>query len=214
VWYTVVGKDPIRNRVTLRSTDGEKITYNPAHHFGIEDVFTVEKRVFTAGDMVQLRGTDRNAGVRSGELATVLSVDDEGRMIVETKTGLRKLIELTQYRTLDYAYASTGHSAQSRTVDNVIVLQTSGHRKEVVNQASFYVGASRTRGEFFLVVDDFERAKEAMEREYEKSAALDIADGRTPSEQVLPELRMAENRRLGRAQSLQLSRGIPLGHAD
>jgi hypothetical protein len=182
VWYTVVGRDLLHNRVTVRGPGGERITYDPGEHFGIEDVFAVERRLFAAGDKVQLRGTERSAGVRSGDLATVVSVDGKGRIMLRTRGGLSKVLDLGRYKTLDHAYASTGHSAQSRTVDNTIVLQPSGHRREVVNQASVYVGASRTRGELFLVVDDFGAALEGMEREYEKAAALDVAgSSQTPA---------------------------------
>jgi ATP-dependent exoDNAse (exonuclease V) alpha subunit len=83
-------------------------------------------------------------------------------------------VDLAQYKTLDYGYADTGHSAQSRTVDKVIVFQTSRHRREVVNRASFYVGTSRTRGELFVVTDDLAELGRKLSREHKKVTALDI----------------------------------------
>jgi hypothetical protein len=68
----------------------------------------------------------------------------------------------------------------SRTVDNVIVLQTSAHRQEVVNRASFYVGTSRTRRELYLVVDNYEGVAESLGRQYRKTAALDIVPDKNP----------------------------------
>src|SRR5262249_23263278 len=79
------------------------------------------------------------------------------------------------------------------------VLQTSAHPETVVNTASAYVGTSRVRHELFVVVDDFERAVCAMEREQEKTAALDLAAGHdsgkalreTPSQEPGLELRLS-----------------------
>jgi hypothetical protein len=84
-------------------------------------------------------------------------------------------------------------------VDNAIVLQTSDHPETVVNTASAYVGTSRVRSELFVVVDDFERAVCAMEREQEKTTALELATGHdtgktlreTPSQEPGLELRLS-----------------------
>lgn len=177
VWYRVVGRDLLRNTVAVRAPGGGRITYDPSRHFGVEDVFTAQRRTVAAGDKVQLRGTDRSAGLTAGQLAAVISMGRGRKITVETRTGVRKEIDLGAYKTLDHAYASTGPGAQSRTVDNVIVLQTGAHRKEVVNRASLYVAASRTRGELFLVVDDYAKVARGMDREYRKVAALDLPSG-------------------------------------
>jgi ATP-dependent exoDNAse (exonuclease V) alpha subunit len=180
VWYRVVGRDLLTNRVTVQGPDGGKVRYNPKDHYGVEDVFRVEEREFAVGDLVRLGRKDAAAKLVSGQVATVVALDPGGTLTLQTRAGDRREVDLSRYKTLDYAYASTGHSAQSRTVDNVIVLLTSRHRLEVVNRASFYVGASRTRGELHLIVDDYERAVAALEREHKKSAALDIVPPARP----------------------------------
>jgi hypothetical protein len=195
-WYTVTGRDLLRNCVTVRTEEEVSITYDPRRHYGIEDVFTVQERVFAVGDRVQLRS--RSGGIAAGTVGTVTAVSETGEISLEFRSGRVLDINLTEYRTLDYAYATTGHSAQSRTVDNAIVLQTSPHPETVVNTASAYVGTSRVRSELFVVVDDFERAVCAMEREQEKTAALDLAAGNdrgktpheTPSQEPSLELRL------------------------
>jgi ATP-dependent exoDNAse (exonuclease V) alpha subunit len=197
IWYTVTGRDLLRNRVTVRTEEGVSITYDPRRHYGIEDVFSVQERVFAVGDRVQLRS--RSRGIAAGTVGTVTAVSARGDLSLELKSGRVLELDLTDYRTLDYAYATTGHSAQSRTVDNAIVLQTSAHPETVVNTASAYVGASRVRRELFVVVDDFEQAVCAMEREQEKTAALDLATvhdtgmkiSETPSQEPGLELRLS-----------------------
>jgi conjugative relaxase-like TrwC/TraI family protein len=197
IWYTVTSRDLLRNRVTVRTREGVSITYDPKRHYGIEDVFSVHERVFAVGDRVQLRS--RSGGIAAGSIGTVTAVSERGDISLELTSGRVLDINLSDYRTLDYAYATTGHSAQSRTVDNAIVLQTSAHPETVVNSASAYVGTSRVRKELFVVVDDFEQAVAAMEREQEKTAALDLEAGHdtekglrdTPSQEPGLELRLS-----------------------
>src|SRR5262249_13853618 len=107
-----------------------------------------------------------------GTSGTVVSLHGKNLMI-RTDAGCTKSVDLLSYKTIDYDFATTGHSAQSRTVDSVIVLQTSRHRKEIVNKRSLYVAASRTKSELHLVVDDLRDAALALNREHIKHAALD-----------------------------------------
>jgi ATP-dependent exoDNAse (exonuclease V) alpha subunit len=175
VWYRVVGRDLAKNLVTLKGPGGRRVTYSPSDHHAVDDVFRAERREFAVGDVVELKGKDRRLGLSPGQVGTVVSADRKGKALtVKTRGGATRRVELGRYKTLDHAYASTGHGAQSRTVDNVILLQTSGHRKEVVNRASLYVGASRTRGELHLVVDDLADVSRELTREHRKAAALDI----------------------------------------
>jgi hypothetical protein len=88
-------------------------------------------------------------------------------------------------------------------VDNAIVLQTSVHPETVVNSASAYVGTSRVRHELFVVVDDFERAVCAMEREQEKTAALDLAAGHDRGKEL------SDSPSQERGLELRLSRELP-----
>jgi ATP-dependent exoDNAse (exonuclease V) alpha subunit len=173
VWYEVVGRDLATNAVTVRGPDGKRATFSPGRNCGVLEVCRVEERRFAVGDQVELRGKDLELGLYTGQVGTVVSVRN-GRLTLRTRKGETKEVDFNRYRTLDYAYASTGHSAQSRTVDNVVVYQTSRHRKEVVNLASFYVGTSRTRGELYFVTDDEGAVVEALAREHRKHAALDL----------------------------------------
>jgi hypothetical protein len=49
----------------------------------------------------------------------------------------------------------------------------------VVNQASLYVGTSRTRGELYLVVDDLAEVSRKLDREHKKVTALDVLPSKT-----------------------------------
>ena len=66
-------------------------------------------------------------------------------------------------RHLDYAWASTVHTFQGRTVDNVIVAMEAGY-PHLTTQKSFFVEISRARSRAELVTDNAERLKEPLEQ--------------------------------------------------
>jgi conjugative relaxase-like TrwC/TraI family protein len=181
VWYRVVGRDLANNTVTVKGPDGKRLTYSPEENPLIQDVFETRRREFSVGDKLELRGKDPALGLFAGESGTVVSLDKKGRVLtLKTRSGETKKVDLRAYKTLDYAYASTGHGTQSRTVANVVVLLTSGHREEVVNRASLYVGISRTKGDVYVVTDDLAEVSRQLSREHKKVTALDIV----PSEKL------------------------------
>jgi conjugative relaxase-like TrwC/TraI family protein len=179
-WLKVTDRDLARNTVTVEHADGTQTTYDPRAHYGIADVYATERRTFAAGDRVQFRAPHRAHGVRTGDVATVAGIDAQGRAVLDGGNGKLIGVDLREYKTIDYGYASTGHGAQGRTVDHAILLLTGGHREEVVNRAAAYVGVSRTRSEVTIVTDDAARLTRDAERVFEKRAALDVGEHPSP----------------------------------
>jgi ATP-dependent exoDNAse (exonuclease V) alpha subunit len=73
---------------------------------------------------------------------------------------------------LDYGYARTVHGSQGLTVDRVIYEAEAG--SPTTAQDTFYVGLSRARLEVQLFTDDSKRLPGALQRERNKTAALDL----------------------------------------
>ena len=67
-----------------------------------------------------------------------------------------------QLRHIDQARASTVHTFQGRTVDNVIAAMEAGH-PQLTTQKSFYVEISRARDRAELVTDDAKALREQLE---------------------------------------------------
>ena len=67
-----------------------------------------------------------------------------------------------QLRHLDHAWASTVHSFQGRTVDNVIAAMEANHPRLTTAKA-FYVEISRARDRAELVTDDARALRERLE---------------------------------------------------
>ncbi|MGA9723108.1 MAG: ATP-binding domain-containing protein, partial [Candidatus Binatus sp.] len=75
----------------------------------------------------------------------------------------------------DYGYASTSHSSQGATVDRVVVNIDTLRSIELVNRKQFYVSISRARDRVSIYTDDREALRHAVNRNREKSVALELA---------------------------------------
>jgi ATP-dependent exoDNAse (exonuclease V) alpha subunit len=112
--------------------------------------------------------------VANGELATVVAMDD-AKAVLRTDTGREVNAALHRLRHIDYGYASTSHSSQGVTVDRVIVNVDTLRSIELVNRKQFYVSISRARDEVTIYTDDRRTLRHAVNRNREKSVALEQA---------------------------------------
>jgi conjugative relaxase-like TrwC/TraI family protein len=180
--------DSKHNRITVRSDDGRTIRYNPKRPSGV-DIFRPEHRTFAIGDRIQFRASDRALKVANGEFAVVVAIDD-AKAVLRTDTGREVTAALPRLRHIDYGYASTSHSSQGATVDRVIVNIDTLRSIEIVNRKQFYVSISRARDGLTIYTDDREALRHAVNRNREKSVALEQARIRIhPQIKQTPEVR-------------------------
>ena len=92
------------------------------------------------------------AGVRNGRVT--FTREDGGKLTLTPGDP--------QLRHLDHAWASTVHSFQGRTVDNVIAATEANHPR-LTTAKSFYVEISRARDRAELVTDDARALRERLE---------------------------------------------------
>ena len=107
--------------------------------------------------------------------ALIKSLDAEGNArIVLSETGRAINVNLKEQRHLDYAYTSTSHSAQSRTVERCAAqIDTGDHRLHaLVNNVFSYVAGSRPEYELAIFTDSKEDLAKVMGREHVVHTAL------------------------------------------
>jgi hypothetical protein len=171
-YASVEAIDPKHNRTTVR-TNGRTIQYNPKRPSGVE-LFRPEHRVFATGDRIQFRAPDRALKVANGEFATVVAID-AAKAVLRTDAGREVNATLQRLRYIDYGYSSTSHSSQGATVDRVIVNIDTLRSVELVNRKQFYVSISRARDDVTIYTDDRDALRHAVNRNREKSVALEQA---------------------------------------
>ncbi|MGH7924383.1 MAG: MobF family relaxase [Candidatus Binatus sp.] len=169
----VEAHDTKRNRITVRSEDGRLVEYNPKRPSGVE-VFRPERRTIAVGARIQFRAPDRALKVANGEFATVLELDDS-KVVLRTDAGRELSASSRRLRHIDYGYASTSHSSQGATVDRVLVNIDTLRSVELVNRKQFYVSISRARDQVTIYTDDREALRHTVNRDREKSVALERA---------------------------------------
>ena len=113
------------------------------------------ERVFQAGDRILCRKNQTRLGVLNGDLATIISVDQETKSLTvrldrDPETRILPVWYLDQGH-LDYGYAMTGHKAQGVTTDRTFVLIDGTTDREWA-----YVAMSRGRqnNTLYLTIQD------------------------------------------------------------
>ena len=165
------------NKVFLAGRDNKIVTWNPGEIAGKQggsEVYRKERIELRAGDRVRWTANDKALGLVNSHTAEVAEVTKD-RISLHLEDGRRLDLDpnARQLRHIDYAWASTVHAFQGRTVDNVIAAMESTHKK-LTTQKSFYVEISRARDRAELVTDDAKALKEQLEAVTgERMAALE-----------------------------------------
>ncbi len=130
---TVINTDSIVNTLTVKTDDGRLLTYDPARTGAGVAVFELRIQPFAIGDQIQFTAPDKQLGVTNRNTGVIRSLDRAGNIeVVLNDSGRMVRWNLRDNRHL--GYASTSHSAQSRTVERCAVhVDTDDHRLQVLS---------------------------------------------------------------------------------
>jgi ATP-dependent exoDNAse (exonuclease V) alpha subunit len=157
----VISRDVEANTVTLRlDTSGREVTYDPRRAFGVE-IFTTGTRSFADGERVQLTRpwkTGRRTEIANRELGTIERLNETGNARVRLDNGRTVDWKLPAMPHIEYAYAMTSYSLQSKTSERTLLQIDTGDSRirTLVDKALLYVGASRGSHELLIFTDDKE----------------------------------------------------------
>jgi conjugative relaxase-like TrwC/TraI family protein len=174
-YATVTDIDAPANKLTVKTANGRQLIYDPSRTGSGVSVFETQRQAFAEGDQVQFTAADKNLGVTNRTTGVIESLDAAGQArFVLSDTGRRIHLNLNEQRHLDYAYTSTSHSSQSRTVERCAAqVDTSDHRLHaLINKVFSYVAGSRPEYELAVFTDNKEDLARVMGREHEVHTAL------------------------------------------
>lgn len=155
----VIARDAEANLVKLRvGSSSREVTYDPRRAFGVE-IFTAEKRWVAEGERVQLTRPwkdGKRTRVANREIGTIERLDALGNAKVKLDGGRTVEWNLATMLHLDYAYAITSYSLQSKTGERTLLhIDTGGSRiQTLIDKPLVYVGASRGNRELVVFTDD------------------------------------------------------------
>jgi ATP-dependent exoDNAse (exonuclease V) alpha subunit len=165
--------DAARNRVTVRRTTGQEVTYDPRRLYGVT-LFHEAERAFARGDRVQFTAPFRERDVANHELGTIEAIDAGGRLRVQLESGRRVAFTLEGYPHLDYGYAVTSHSSQGQTADRVLIdVDTVTLGEHLVNRRLAYVAVSRGRYDAQIYTNDKAQLGDALSRDVSHRSAFE-----------------------------------------
>ena len=158
--YRVVGVDPAKSAIALKSENGREIDWRLRQWgAGNSQAFAPQALELKAGDQIQFTRNDREAGRINGARGQVTAIDEQARTAtIRNPRGQTQTLNLDAARDqhIRNAYVETAFAAQGRTADHVIIHADSS-ATHLIDQKSFYVSVSRAKESVAVYTND--RAK-------------------------------------------------------
>nr|MCH9763257.1 Ti-type conjugative transfer relaxase TraA [Gammaproteobacteria bacterium] len=157
--------------ITIQLENGKEANI-PAHlkHY----LKPIDKRdiVLARGERILFKKNNRAHGVKNGDLATIISIDDKA---IEARLDTGETVRVPKsYHHLDYGYATTVHKSQGMTVNNTSVLIDNKYW----DRALSFVAFTRHRKTLTIYTDsgqhqDLDTLKRTLSRESTQDNVID-----------------------------------------
>lgn len=131
--YRVVENGP-DNRLTVENAHGERVTFSPMVHNRLS-VYALEKKEIAPGDRIRITRNDAGMDLANGDRFTVKSVGQQEIVLASDKREVRLPADKPLH--VDYAYASTVHSAQGLTSKTSCTTPTAVARRPPVRSSTW-----------------------------------------------------------------------------
>ena len=185
-YASVVAISPATNQLTVEKANKELVTYDPRRLTGVS-VYREIERELSVGDRIQFTAPDKSLGVANRELATIETVDPNGRLSAHLVNNRQIDFNPSEHRHFDHGYAVTSHSAQGLTAERVLVHADTSVHPDLLNSRFGYVSISRASHQAMLFTDDMAKLAPQLGADVSKTSALDL----NPSPSVAQELGIA-----------------------
>jgi ATP-dependent exoDNAse (exonuclease V) alpha subunit len=172
-YASVAAINPAANQLTVEKANGELATYDPRRLIGVS-VYQEIERQFSVGDRIQFTAPDKSLGVANRDLATIETVDPNGRLSAHLVNNRQIDFNPSEHRHFDHGYAVTSHSAQGLTAERVLVHADTGVHPDLLNSRFGYVSISRASHAATLFTDDMAKLAPQLGADVSKTSALEI----------------------------------------
>lgn len=161
-----------KETVLLEGLDGKnlEISLTEKEKF---NVFTPRKIEVAQGDKIRITGNGKtleNTHLFNGGLYAVKGFDKSGNIKLSNGTTLSK-----EFGSFSHGYVMTSHASQGKTVDKVIIAQSSASFKASSSE-QFYVSVSRGRQTVSIYTDDKTELMKAVAKSGERTSAVELIE--------------------------------------
>ncbi|THB64505.1 MAG: hypothetical protein D6B27_10220 [Gammaproteobacteria bacterium] len=175
-YWLIDGIDKNKNVIHIKSSEGQKVIWNPNSWGAKAQVFRSHESELRIGDQIYWTLNDKDLGLTNGSKGMVKSIDIESDTAQVEFTN-KKIIEidLTQQNNKhwNFDYVSTAHAAQGKTAD-LVLYHAESFRKNLSSQNALYVSISRAKEEVMIYTDNEGKLiQQILEHSGEKQYALE-----------------------------------------
>ncbi|WP_124949393.1 MobF family relaxase [Sulfuriferula thiophila] len=181
---TVLKTDTRTNTITAMTNRGSTVTYQPDRHQA--QAYQAKERELGIGDKIKFAENNRDFDVKNGQSATIERIESAS-LRVRLEDGKTKTIDMSKYKHIDHAYASTSQAAQGQTVNRTMIHHNTEAGKH--GQRETYVNATRARMDTKLYTQDKAKAAEQAGVRIDKTFAISAT---VPVPQPTPETKQPE----------------------
>jgi conjugative relaxase-like TrwC/TraI family protein len=180
----VVITNPKENLVTVHKPDGQQVTYDPSRLRGIT-AYREIAREFALGDKIQFTAPSRDLQVANRDLATILSIGDDGKISVRLDGSKNRVVhfDANQMRHFDHGYAVTSHSSQGLTSERVLVNMDTEVHPELLSNRFAYVSVSRASHDAQIYTNNAASLAANLSHEVSKASAVTFGNAQNNSVQ-------------------------------
>lgn len=164
----VISVDQENHKITVQ-VNGKEHVINLKKHGSLLSLYEEKQHSFAKNDRVVFGKNDRSLELKNGQVGKILSVQKDGRAVIQIGKSELKINLQTQYNYLNHGYAVTDHKAQGQTTQKVIY---HADTTKGVNFNQAYVAITRGKQDLRIFTDSKEGLKEQMKVEQEKTSTL------------------------------------------
>jgi len=184
--YDVTGKDKEGNILIseLGTSEKKNQTTLPLESANKFSVYEKQEISIAKGDKIRItqNGFSTNKQrVNNGNILSVKGFDDNGNIIAST--GKRNITLSKEFGNLTHGYYTTSPASQGKSVNRVIVMQSSMSGK-AASKEQFYVSASRGKFAISIHTDDKDNLLRSVTRSTQRMTATEIANDNQSSKVV------------------------------
>ena len=196
--YDVAGRDEkgvVRvwngkgEEIALPLSEGKKFSVFEKSHIGL-----------SAGDQIRVTQngfSENKKRMNNGNILTVKGFDAVGNIVAQADKT--EVVVGKYYRNFTYGYATTSHSSQGKTVDKVLIAQSSFSAR-AGSKEQFYVSVSRGKSEISIYTDCKQELREAVGQSSARITAVELAERAERQKQAtqkgVPKNGLAEQQKL------------------
>jgi conjugative relaxase-like TrwC/TraI family protein len=180
---SVLAVDAQKNALTVETSTGHEVSYNPAllqKVTGQSTVYREEERELATGDRIRFTEADRESGIRSGSFATVERSADENTLAVRLDSGKAIELDSTKPQHIDYGYAV--EAAQGVSAERVLL---TGDTAQLTGQQEALTRLNPQLHDFAIYTSDatvsLEHGLETHQQIAEEGFTQEIGDLSEPS---------------------------------